>query len=228
VIVTKLKPKTRRQLRLALGHAAAFLAIWLLWASPVVYPLKIFVVLLHEISHGLAAVATGGTIDRILLSPDEGGVTYARGGNAFLILSAGYLGSLAWGLLLLVAAGARAARVRVIVASLGFFVLGIAIFFVRGWFGWLFALTASALLLVSARQLGPAPLRALLTVVALTSSLYALLDIRSDILARPDARSDAFMLYELTGIHTLVWGFLWTGIALMATFLVFRRVFRAA
>jgi hypothetical protein len=36
------------------------------------------------------------------------------------------------------------------------------------------------------------------------------------------------MLYELTGIHTLVWGFLWTGIALMATFLVFRRVFRAA
>ena len=42
-----------------LGLAAVLL---LLWDSFVVYPFRIFVVFLHEISHGLAAIATGGSI----------------------------------------------------------------------------------------------------------------------------------------------------------------------
>ena len=41
--------------RFAIGFAAYFVALWLLWDTPVVYPLKIFVVLLHEVSHGIAA-----------------------------------------------------------------------------------------------------------------------------------------------------------------------------
>ncbi len=44
-------------------------AIWVLWPTPVVYPLKIFVVMLHELSHAIAALATGGHVVRITLSP---------------------------------------------------------------------------------------------------------------------------------------------------------------
>src|SRR5687767_6945732 len=54
------KPKTRRRLAFLAGFAVYFSLLWTFWDTPVVYPLKIFVVLLHELSHALAAWATGG------------------------------------------------------------------------------------------------------------------------------------------------------------------------
>ena len=101
-----------RRLLLPLGLAAASLV---LWDTFVVYPFRLFVVFLHEISHGLAAVATGGRIVSIGLSFDEGGVCLTRGGWPFLILNAGYLGSLLWGALFLLLGGRRT-RARSVVA----------------------------------------------------------------------------------------------------------------
>ena len=48
----------RRRLRFLVGFGAFFTALWFLWNTPVVYPLKIFVVLLHELSHAGASLAT--------------------------------------------------------------------------------------------------------------------------------------------------------------------------
>ena len=64
--------------------------------------------------------------------------------------------------------------------------------------------------------------------LGLTSALYAILDIKSDILDRPHLRSDAFMLSELTGIPTVAWGAIWIAAALAVTFLLFRRAYRQA
>ena len=80
---------------------ALFIAVWLLWDTPVVYPIKIFVVVLHELGHAVAALLTGGQVVSIEIFPDEGGVTTTRGGWPFVILSAGYLGSLLAGGVLL-------------------------------------------------------------------------------------------------------------------------------
>ena len=85
----------KRKLVFLAGFSLYFAALWLLWETPVVYPLKIFVVMLHEISHGIASIATGGAIDKIVLDPYQGGACYCGGGNAFLTLSAGYSGELA-------------------------------------------------------------------------------------------------------------------------------------
>ena len=52
--------ETGSKLTFVLGFAAFFAALWFLWDTSIVYPLKIFVVLLHEISHAIASVATGG------------------------------------------------------------------------------------------------------------------------------------------------------------------------
>ena len=73
------------------------IVVLVFWDSFVVYPLKILVVLFHELSHGLAAIVSGGAIERIELSVEQGGVCYTRGGSSFLILNSGYLGSLACG-----------------------------------------------------------------------------------------------------------------------------------
>ena len=44
---------------------AIYLVVAYLWDTHWVYPLKLIVVFLHEISHGLAALATGGRIVEI-------------------------------------------------------------------------------------------------------------------------------------------------------------------
>jgi hypothetical protein len=218
--------RTRRRAKLLLGIAAFYMALLLLWTTPIVFPLKIFVVLLHEISHGLAAVASGGTIDRIMVHPDEGGVAYTRGGSPLLILSAGYLGSLLWGLALIELAGARARTSRTALSVLGVVVLAVAVLFVRNLFGFLFAAAFGAALFVAARRLSTRGVALTLLLLGLTSAFYSLLDIRSDIIARPHLESDARMLAEMTGVPTLVWGAAWSALALVACWFAVRRWLR--
>ena len=55
--------------------------VYAFWSTVFVWPLRLFVVLLHEVSHGLAAVATGGRIVSIELSPAEGGLCTTAGGG---------------------------------------------------------------------------------------------------------------------------------------------------
>ncbi len=204
--------------------AATAVGIVLLWGTPLLYPLRIFVVLLHEVSHGLAAIGTGGSIQRIVLSPDEGGYTVTNGGNRFITLSAGYLGSLAWGVLILrLARWKRAGWVAVV---LGAAVLALTLLYVRSWFGVLFGLLFGAALIVGGRRLSHAIVAWLLTVVGLTSCLYAVLDIKSDVLERPLQPSDARMLAELTHVPVFIWGILWLGISLAVGWLLFRRAMR--
>lgn len=219
---------TRRKLTFLAGFAAYFAAVWFLWDTPVVYPLKIFVVMLHEISHGIASVATGGTIERIVLDPAEGGACYCGGGNAFLTLSAGYLGSLLWGVMLLSAAGASRISNRFLIFAVGVLVVALTALYVRNGFGLLFGLGFGTALLIAGRKLGPGASRVVLTTLGLTSCLYAILDIKSDVLDRPHLQSDAAMLAEMTGISTVTWGVIWIGIAVLVSALFFRRAYKAA
>jgi hypothetical protein len=204
--------------------ALILLAVTLLWSTWLVYPLKILVVFFHELSHGLAAILTGGSIVEIQLQKEQGGVCITQGGNRFLTLSAGYLGSLLFGGTILVMA-ARSRNDKRITATLGVILLAVTLLFVRPWFGFgmLFGLGSAAVLLLAACYLGKTGNDWLLQTIGLTSCLYAVLDIKSDILDRPELRSDARMLAELTGIPTLLWGIAWLIVALCATFWFLRK-----
>ena len=223
-----MSPRARRRLRFVAAFVCYFGAIWLLWPSPVLYPLKLFVVLLHELSHGLAAVITGGSIERIVLLAEEGGATYTRGGSAFITLSAGYLGSLLWGLALMFAARGRPRVVRSTLLALAFLVLAATIAFVRNPFGIAFGIIFGGVLFVAARRLKTAAQAVILAVLGMTSALYALLDIRSDVLDRPHLPSDAYMLGELTGIPTAFWGVFWIALGIAACAVAVTRLYRTA
>jgi hypothetical protein len=217
-----MKPSTRRRVEFVLGFGAFFVALWYLWYTPVVYPLKIFVVLLHETSHALALVATGGSVDRIVLDPAQGGATYGRGGMAFITLSAGYLGSLALGALLVVGAQSRRIRSGTLLTLVGAIVLILTAVYIRNVFGFVFGLAFGASLLWTGRRAPGVWSTRLLMALGFTSCLYAVLDIKSDILDRPHLRSDAAMLAEMTGVPTLAWGALWIGLAVLACALLLR------
>ncbi len=220
--------RKRRRLLFLLGFSLYFGTIWLLWETPVVYPVKVFVVFLHEISHAMAALATGGWVERIELSPRLGGACYCPGGNAFVTLSAGYLGSLAWGAVILESAQRSGKKASRVVQGLGAGVLVLTLLFVRGTFGLFFGIVFGTALILAAPRLSADANRILLTFLGFTSALYAILDIKADVLDRPHLPSDAYMLAQLTGIPTLVWGVLWIGIALLVSAGLFVRAFRNA
>lgn len=222
-----MEAQTKRKLRFVAGFLAYFSILWLLWETPIVYPLKIFVVLLHEISHGAMALATGGAIERIVLDPNQGGACLCSG-NPFLTLSAGYLGSLGWGMLLTTAGTAKRINPRFVTGLVGAAVIGLTIAYVRGPFGIGFGLTFGAALVLAARKLAAIWNQRLLLTLGLTSTLYAILDIKSDILDRPNLQSDAAMLGDLTGISTVVWGFLWIGLAILCSLWLLHRSYRKA
>jgi len=222
-----MKPATKRKLTFVAGFVVYFGLLWALWETPVVYPLKIFVVLLHEISHGLMALATGGAIEYIQLDPRQGGLCMCSG-NAFLTLSAGYLGSLGWGILLVLVAQATKVNARWVTGFVGAAVVGLTLAYVSGGFGIGFGLAFGAALMVAGRQLPALWNQRLLLTLGLTSCLYAILDIKSDILDRPELQSDAAMLGDLTGIHTVVWGVLWITVAILASGWLLQRSYRKA
>jgi hypothetical protein len=207
-------------LLLPLGIAALAL---LLWDSFVVYPFRIFVVFLHEISHGLAAVLTGGSIESIGLSFDEGGVCRTRGGWPFLILNAGYLGSLFWGATFLVL-GERRRRSRTVIGLVGAFTLMATVLYVRTLFGFGYGLLAGGALLAVAARLRPAVSEVLLAAIGATSALYAVWDIASDVLFRHANASDAAGLAQLTGIPAIVWGVAWIVVSVGVLAYVIKRL----
>jgi hypothetical protein len=114
---------------------------------------------------------------------------------------------------------------RAALAVLGVLVLGVAALYLRSAFSLAVAGVAGALLLLAAARLGHGGRTLVLTFLGLTSALYALLDIRSDILSRPHLDSDAAMLADLTGVPTLAWGLAWTAIAGGALVWTLRRGF---
>jgi hypothetical protein len=219
---------TKRRLRFLAGFAVYFVALWLLWNTPIVYPLKIFVVLLHEISHGMMAVLTGGSIESIKVTANQGGLCECPGGSRFLVLTAGYLGSLLWGAAILMAARGRGSIPKIGAAVIGVIVVGVTVLYVRNWFGFLFGFAFGGGLIAVGYYLAADGAAALLNALGLTSCLYAILDIKSDILDRPEVLSDARLLAQYTGIPTLIWGVLWVVVALLFSAWMFRKAFERA
>ncbi len=183
-------------------------AIFLLWNTPLMIPLKILIVFFHELSHGLAAVVTGGSIESISISPQQGGLTTTRGGWLFLITSAGYLGSLLIGVALFLAALNTKAD-KLIMGALGVTMLLVAALYMRELFALGFTIAAGAAMLASAKYLPENVNDAALRVLGLVSMGYVPFDILSDTILRSGERSDAYALATQTGLPTVLWGGLW-------------------
>ena len=214
-----------RVIGLARGHwqlAGLTLLIVALWQSPVLLPLRILVVFFHELSHALATIATGGTVVAMSINAMEGGQVTSLGGNRFLVLSAGYTGSLLIGVALVVLA-VRTSWDRLTVGLLGVIMLLVAAAYLRDAFALAFTGAAGAALALCAYALPRDVNDLILRLVGLTSMIYAPLDLISYTITRPHLRSDARMLAEEFGGTALIWGWLWLLISLGVIVLTLRR-----
>jgi hypothetical protein len=79
-------------------------------------PFKWLETYFHEISHGLAAVATGGNIAKIELFPNGAGLCTTQGGSRFFISFMGYAGAAIWGTLIYLVASTHQRVAQLITA----------------------------------------------------------------------------------------------------------------
>ena len=98
-------PDSQHRRPLNLRQLLVFLTIGfvslLFWHTPFLYPIKIFVVFIHEAGHAFTTLLTGGQVVSMVVTPWQSGYVQHVGGNPLFIAAAGYIGSALFGGLLL-------------------------------------------------------------------------------------------------------------------------------
>jgi hypothetical protein len=213
----------------ALPLVAALCAVALGWLGPLAYPFRLLSTTIHELSHGLAALLTGGAFLRFVVFPDGSGLAYTAGGIRWLIIPAGYVGTALVGAAL-IALGGSPQRSRVALGALG---AALALLTLR--YGLPSVLSAEILgglltvaagvgagmvLLLAAWRVGARWSAWLLNLVAFWVGLSALSDLRSLVTATAamgiGTVGDAHAMARLTLLPPVFWASVWALIAAAA------------
>lgn len=201
------------------------------WNTLLIYPIKLFVVMLHEMSHGLMAVLFGGEIVEIQIDRRIGGYCmYTMRPSfwgSFMTSSAGYLGSLFWGSLILVLA-VRLKQDKYITLVIGILLLLLSYFVFKSgeWFGTLMTFGLGLFMLIAYRFFGPLFHDLWLKFIGIICCAYVILDIKGDLIDNSGIGSDADKIAEITGFPSVFVGVIWLAIALITLFFVLRYIYK--
>lgn len=212
-----------------LAAAAASLAIW---AIPPIHPLLLPVTYLdthlHELSHALAGLATGGQPEKIVVEADGNGFTPTLGGNVLILASAGYTGaSLIGAATIYFSRSEKGARnmlrflAAILALSMLLWVRGDVVGVVSG-IGWIAGLAALSIWLKGKSLVFAAQFLGLQQCLNAIQAVYILLGLS----AFTEAHSDASILQDATHIPALFWAILWCAISVALITATLRRAWR--
>ncbi len=128
----RLSQDARPQAMTLLVAAAISVLLWFIpYAEVLTYPFRIFVTFIHEGGHAIAALLTGNSVASLSVAMNASGETAHDARRLHLgglISSAGYLGSMAFGALLLVLIRKTIAA-RIVLLSSAVLIFGLTIIF---------------------------------------------------------------------------------------------------
>ena len=210
--------KHERTVQLMLVLLIVSLVCWEMpYVSVVLYPFKLFVTTIHEACHALVARMTGGNVGLIAISPDESGVTLSMGGIQPLVNMAGYIGTAIFGGLL-IWWGRKPAEARFVLQSIGSVILALTVFYGGGgFFSFMSMLLIGLAILLIARKAPDIVCHMFLLILAVQTTLSALMDIEVLFMASVQnvSHSDAKNMEQITGVPAVLWSILWGAIALV-------------
>ena len=214
---------------------AATLSVFL-WFIPyaeiLTYPFRIFVTFIHEGGHAIAALLTGNSVSSLSVAMNASGETYTTQGGMFsqmFISSAGYLGSMVFGALLLVLIRkAIAARIVLLCCSVLIFGLTMIyglikpVFSLSSWSGIPFTLAAGMFIAVGlfliARFASNRVATFFVSFLAVQCVLNALFDLKTVFFLSspfaPTVPTDAVNMSNATGLPSILWAGIWIVAAL--------------
>jgi len=235
----KLAEDARPQVWLLLIATVVTIALWFIpYADYLVYPIRLFVTFIHESSHALIAVLTGGSVQSLTISADTSGLTYSAPSGFFgalLTSSAGYLGTTVAGVLMLYLIRKRFSPNKILTAQGIFVAVMLVVFTIISpifnlftlqvpFSSILFTILAGGFLAAALIGLGiySSPKVAGFAVAFLAAQclLNALSDLKTVLvmnapLVGSDMANDAANMAAATHIPGFIWVFIWIGISIL-------------
>jgi peptidase M50B-like protein len=207
--------------------------LWFIpYAEVLTYPFRIFVTFIHEGGHAIAALLTGNSVESLSVAMNGNGETYTTQGgliSQMFISSAGYLGSMAFGALLLVLIR-KAIQARIVLLCCSVLIFGLTmiyglikpVFWWTSWSGIPFTLTAGLLIAVGlfliARFASNRVATFFVSFLAVQCVLNALTDLKTVFFLSspfvPTVPTDAVNMYHATGLPSILWAGIWIVAAL--------------
>ena len=195
-----------------------------LWDTSFIYPFRLFMVVVHEVCHAAAAMATGGEVLEMKTQWDESGHTLTRGGLFPIISAAGYVGSAVLGALLIYT-GKFPRPQRLVLAIIGTATMGMTMWYTPlGGMDSYLGIFGGLLLLCMAIKSQRAS-RAAATWLGIMLCLYSLHDFRTDLWLYPEM-TDAGILARNWGLPILAYpiALTWVSLSLALMYRALRAV----
>jgi hypothetical protein len=229
----RLSQDARPQAMTLLIAATISVVLWFIpFAEFLTYPFRIFVTFIHEGGHALAALLTGNSVASLSVAMNASGETYTTQGgiiSQIAISSAGYVGSMAFGALLLILIR-KAIAARIVLLSCGILVFAMTmifgfikpLFWVNAWSGIPFTVLAglfiSVGLVLIARFASARVATFFVSFLAVQCVLNALFDLKTVFFLSspfaPTVQTDALNMASATGIPAIFWTIAWIAFAL--------------
>jgi Peptidase M50B-like len=233
----KIAHDARPQVTTLLAATALSVLLWFIpYAELLTYPFRIFVTFIHEGGHALAALLTGNSVHSLTVSLDGSGEVYSAGGgllSRMFVSSAGYLGAMTFGALLLVLIR-RTVAARYVLAGSGALILLLTVFFgflapvwnlsLPGLFTLVAGVALPAGLFAAARYATPKAAAFLVSFLAVQCVLNAVFDLKNVLFisALTDAHTDAANMAAATGVPAIFWSLFWFALAFVIVSLALR------
>lgn len=175
----------------------------------------------HEISHGLAAMFTGGSVKSIELHLLGSGLCTTQGGIRFIVAFSGYLGAVLWGALIYTMVDNVSKKSAVSIAGTMIVMIVISAIF---WGRDLITLLIMGMMIVPFVIILKTRNQFLVKYFLQFLGLYVLLDAIKSPLHLIDGRryGDGDTLSKLTGIPEIIWVIVWLGIGLGTLYLLWK------
>ena len=175
----------------------------------------------HEISHGIGSLITGGSVVKIQLHLMGSGMCYTIGGIRFVVLQAGYVGAVVWGILIYrMADGMRKKGVNLIAVFLAVLVAVSTILYGRDVITWSILLVLFGLFVSIVKLHETSFVKLSLKFIG----VYVLLDAIRAPLQLIDGRhyGDGAKLSDLTMIPEVFWVVLWMVTGIYGVFYIWK------
>ena len=223
----------RPQAMTLLVAATISILLWFIpYAEILAYPFRIFVTFIHEGGHAIAALLTGNSVSSLSIATNSSGETYTTQGgliSQLLISSAGYIGSMAFGAILLILIR-KSVAARFVLLGSAILIFGLTMIYGLfkplysgvAWTGIPFTLLAGSFisvgLILVARFASAKVASFFVSFLAVQCVLNALFDLKTVFfLSSPFAlpvHTDAMNMANATGIPAIFWAVIWIVLAL--------------
>lgn len=199
----------------SLLFAALVIVAFIISLIPIIHwPFSWMMTFFHEISHGIAALLTGGSVEKINLNLRGSGLCTTIGGVRFVVLLSGYMGAVIWGgCIYIMADKLNKKHTDVMALALSGLVILVAVFWGRDIITLAIMTVLATVFLAVIRLQNYGFVKLAIKFIG----VYILLDAVKAPLYLIDGRhyGDGAKLSDLTFIPEIIWALIWLGFGIL-------------